>query len=148
MALIPDLPASASLASTDVFAKDTGSTTQKITAENLAKGLASILPINYTSVPITNSKVSGSITAFTYGKILLVQLNASIGTAIGTAEVIATLPSGYRPNYDRYFNFPPQSGGQGFLQLSSNGQILLGCQTSGSTTSGWCRGTFISITGY
>lgn len=42
MALIPDLPASTSVASTDVFVKDTGSTTQKITAPNLANELVAI----------------------------------------------------------------------------------------------------------
>lgn len=35
MALITDLPASSSVASTDLFVKDTGSATQKITAANL-----------------------------------------------------------------------------------------------------------------
>lgn len=42
MALIPDLPASSSVASTDAFVKDTGSATQKITAPNLANGLVAM----------------------------------------------------------------------------------------------------------
>lgn len=39
MALITDLPASSSVATTDLFVKDTGSATQKITASNLAAQL-------------------------------------------------------------------------------------------------------------
>ena len=39
MALITDLPASTTVASTDVFIKDTGSATQKITGANAADGL-------------------------------------------------------------------------------------------------------------
>ncbi len=39
MALITDLPASSSLAGTDLLVKDTGSATQKITATNLAAQL-------------------------------------------------------------------------------------------------------------
>lgn len=39
MALITDLPASSSLAGTDLLVKDTGSVTQKITASNLAAAL-------------------------------------------------------------------------------------------------------------
>ena len=71
MALIPDLPSASSVADTDLFIKDTGSATQKITAANLfPSGLR-------TSVVLYNGgKVdSGTITladAYTNYKYLLI----------------------------------------------------------------------------
>ena len=58
MALITDLPAATTVASTDVFLKDTGSATQKITAANLAAGLGVNPPNNSTVLYSNTSGIS------------------------------------------------------------------------------------------
>lgn len=56
MALIPDLPAATTAVSTDVFVKDTGSATQKLTAENLRKSLISYVDGYYQNITIPSTK--------------------------------------------------------------------------------------------
>lgn len=116
MALIPDLPASTSVASTDVFVKDTGSATQKITAPNLADGLflaaTSPLAINkggsgqtgqtaqtswtptitIGSSPVTTSSVSASYKS--WGLMKLLGGRFSLDSA-GTGVLNITLPTGF-----------------------------------------------------
>lgn len=64
MALITDLPASTTIATTDVFVKDTGSATQKITAPDLASQLGALGVMS--SNPVTlwqgTKQESGTIT--------------------------------------------------------------------------------------
>lgn len=60
MALITDLPASTTLASTDVLIKDTGSVTQKITAANLQSGiLEPVAPLLYNNAGAHNAIYRG-----------------------------------------------------------------------------------------
>lgn len=115
MALIPDLPASTSVASTDVFVKDTGSATQKITAPNLANGLFSAatspLAINkggtgqtgqtaqqsYTpTVKIgTTAQTVSSLSAYykSWGLMKLIGGRFNL-TTTGTGPLIISLPTG------------------------------------------------------
>ena len=78
MALITDLPASTTVASTDVFVKDTGSATQKITAPNLANQMAghiSTATSAYTpTVTLSSGATADNIVATyrSYGKIYIV----------------------------------------------------------------------------
>ena len=68
MALIPDLPEATTVASTDVFIKDTGAQTQKITAPNLANqlvktgsftGTIASIPANGDSAAVIAAAISG-----------------------------------------------------------------------------------------
>lgn len=58
MALITDLPASSSVASTDLFVKDTGSATQKITAANLFPSGLRQADVLYNSGKVDNGTIT------------------------------------------------------------------------------------------
>lgn len=116
MALIPDLPASTTVASTDVFIKDTGSATNKITAPNLANGLfsAATLPLDinkggtgqtgqtaqqsYTpTVKIgTTTPTVSSLSAYykSWGLMKLIGGRFNL-TTTGTGQLIISLPTGF-----------------------------------------------------
>lgn len=84
MALITDLPASTSVASSDVFVKDTGRTTQKITAPNMASGLINQLP---SAVPVNKGGTGqiGQTAQVTYTP----TIKDGSGTDITTVTVVS-----------------------------------------------------------
>lgn len=104
MALITDLPASTTISSTDLFVKDTGSATQKITGQNTADQLLALGSITTSSNILTAT--SGSVSSQglkKYGKVAT--LYASIvsknsQTAVGSDAFQGTIASGYRPAYN------------------------------------------------
>ena len=74
MALIPDLPVSTTVAAADLFVKDDGADTNKITAQNAANGLFSLVTNKdirgyHASVPASGSlnfTVANSTSAFLF----------------------------------------------------------------------------------
>lgn len=71
MALITDLPASSSVASTDLFVKDTGSATQKITAADLFPSGLRTSVVLYNSGKVDNGTIT-LVDAYTNYKFLLI----------------------------------------------------------------------------
>lgn len=164
MALIPDLPAATTVASTDVFIKDTGSATNKITAPNLANGLfgaaTSPLAINkggsgqagqtaqtswvptitISSSPVTISSVSALYKS--WGLMKLLGGRFSLESA-GTGSLNITLPTG--------FAFPSQ-GVQAMgvlidpnqkayhIRISSSGLVAL---SNGGGNVAWPTGYYV-----
>lgn len=92
------------------------------------------------SATVDTTKASGYIAVYRFGRIAMFVFNISLSVAIGAAQQVATF-SGVTPLTDNYFNFAPATGKQGFIQIGSNGKILVGAQ-SADTVSGWVRGIY------
>lgn len=100
MALITDLPASTTVASTDVFIKDTGSATQKITGANAADGLLGLGSVSTTSSGVISNPSSGitigSQAAVKYGKVVVLSFTF-YGTINAGTQATFSIASGWRP---------------------------------------------------
>lgn len=132
MATIPELPASTSLASTDLFIKSQGGETQKITAPDLASGLMNQLP---TAVPIGK----GGTGATSKDAALA---NLGIHKAyVSTAGLTITLPNSYRgilyitdsspANNGEFAVWTNTSGTSSYTPIKSASNVTL---TTGSNT--------------
>lgn len=109
MPLIPDLPASSTVAATDVFIKDTGSVSEKITAPDLANALLEQTNSTTTStvasiITAASGYTISAATLATAGKVAMLYLEFTSNTAISvdaagdtTNFQIGTLVSGKRP---------------------------------------------------
>ena len=93
---------------------------QSVTSNAVARELS------YSSITISNSKLTGSITVKKYGKVVNIQYNGDLkaNQTFSDGELIATIPSDYRPSLQqrmlvRYYDASQQI----WLTVSSDGKI-------------------------
>lgn len=140
MALITDLPAAATVASTDVFIKDTGSATNKITGTDLATqllGLGNITTVTTGVVTISTTGITLVSQKFIkFGRVVQAMISIS-GTIAGGATVQGSIVSAWRPQETvygtGYYSTSPMLG-----RLYSGGDVRIRnvSDTSRTGTSG------------
>lgn len=144
MALIPDLPASSALSSTDVFVMDTGSATKKITASDLATELGKQIVTSADTSSISGVQLRRS------GKVVSIFLR---GANVNSSGSIGTIPADYRPSAYLYANCVHTAAGgvvrpaQITIENSGTTQINTynGSNNYGLATNGRVNGTITFV---
>lgn len=144
MALITDLPAATTVTSTDVFVKDTGSTTQKITASDLATELGKQIVTSADTSSISGVQLRRS------GKVVSIFLR---GASVNSSGSIGTIPADYRPSAYLYANCVHTAAGgvvrPAQITIESSGTSVIsaynGSNNYGTATNGYVNGTITFV---